>query len=99
MVDEHPESPTGRRLELRDDGGQVVDAAEVLDYDTLDPKVVAPHLFDEFGVVAALDVDPAGERHPGAWPATATEPDAVLVGAAGAARRGGVRMTGFPSIR
>ena len=26
----------------------------------------SPHLLDEFGIVAALHVDPAGQRHPGA---------------------------------
>ena len=51
-----------------DDGDQVVDAAQVLDHHALDAQIVAPHLLDQFGVVAALDVDPAGKRHlcPGA---------------------------------
>ena len=65
--------------------GEVVDAAEVLDDDALDPQVVAPDLLDQLGVVAALDVDPAGPGHPRLASWTATEPDAVRVGLAGAA--------------
>ena len=66
MVDEHPEAATAARVRTsRDDGGQIVDAAEVLDDDALDAQVVAPDLLDEFGVVAALHVDPAGQRRTG----------------------------------
>jgi hypothetical protein len=36
----------------------------VLDHHPLDAQIVAPHLFDQFGVMAALDVDPAGQRGP-----------------------------------
>ena len=75
---------------------EIVDAAEVFDHHALDPQVVAPHLLDEFGVVSALDVDPAGQCDPRLAPGTATEPDAVRAGAAGAARRGAVRITGLP---
>ena len=66
MVDEHAEPAPGAGPELVDDVDQIVDAAEVLDHHSLDAQVVAPHLLDKLGVVAALDVDPAGERHPGA---------------------------------
>ena len=45
--------------------GQVVHAAEVLDDDSFDSQVVAPDLCDEFGIVAALDVDAAGAGDPG----------------------------------
>ena len=38
----------------------------MLDDDTLDAQVLTPHLRDEFGVVAALDIDPAGAGDPGA---------------------------------
>src|SRR5882757_11547634 len=66
VVDEDAEPATRPGLKLRDDGGEVVDAAEVLDHDALHPKVLTPYLFDEFGVVASLDVDTAGQRHLGA---------------------------------
>ncbi len=77
-----PEPAPRAGLEVGDDAGQIVDAAEVLDDDALDAQVVAPDLLDEFGVVAALHVDPAGQRRTWARaPGTATEPEAVRVGA------------------
>ena len=66
VVDEHAQPAVGVGGELLDDGDQVVDAAEVLDGDALDPQVVAPDLLDQLGVVAALDVDAARQRDPGA---------------------------------
>ena len=80
---------------------QVVDAAEELHDDALDPQVVAPDLLDQLGVVAALDEDPAGPGDPGLG---AVDGDR----AAGGARRpapappraaGAVRITGRPSSR
>ena len=65
VVDQHAEPAVGAGRELVDDRRQVVDAAEVLDRDALDPQVVAPDLLDELGVVAPLDVDAAGQRDPG----------------------------------
>ena len=62
MVDEHAEAPTGSRLELGDDAGEVVDAVHELDDDALDAQVVAPDLLDELGVVTTLDVDPRPAR-------------------------------------
>ena len=53
------------RARTRDDAGQLVDAAEQLDDDARRPQVVAPDLLDQLGVVPALDVDPAGQRHLG----------------------------------
>ena len=94
-----PSRRPGAGLELGHDADQVVYATEVLDDDALDAQVLTPHLRDEFGVVAALDIDPAGAGDPGAAPGTATEPDAVRAAAAGAARRGAVRITGRPSNR
>ena len=66
VVDEHAQPASGVGCELVDDGDQVVDAAQVLDRDALDPQVVAPHLLDELGVVASLDVDAARQRDAGA---------------------------------
>ena len=68
VVDEHAEPTARAGLELLDDADEIVDAAEVFDDHALDAQVVAPHLLDEFGVVSALDVDPAGQRHPGLRP-------------------------------
>jgi hypothetical protein len=66
VVNENAEPAPRTGPELRHDAYQVVDAAEVLDDDTLDAQVLAPHLRDEFRVVAALDVDSAGAGDPGA---------------------------------
>jgi hypothetical protein len=88
VVDEHPDPPLRSRLERDQVVGEVVDTAQVLDDDTLDPQVVTPDLLDQLGVVTPLALTLS----------TATEPDAVRVGFAGAARvTGGVRMTGLPS--
>ncbi len=65
VVDEDPDPASRPRPEGGQLGGQVVDAAEVLDHDPLDAQVVAPHPLDQLGVVAALDEDPARPRHPG----------------------------------
>ena len=62
VVDEHAEAPSGSRLELGDDAGEVVDAVHELDDDALDAQVVAPDLLDELGVVTTLDVDPRPAR-------------------------------------
>ena len=65
VVDEHAEPSIPTRAELLDDGGQVVDAAEVLDGDPDVAQVVTPDLLDQLRVVAALDVDPGRDRDPG----------------------------------
>ena len=98
VVDEHTESAPRAGTELLDDPDEIVDAAEVFDDDAFHPQVVAPHLFDEFGVLTSLDVDAAGHRRSGRR-RTGTEPDAARAGAFGVGRRGAVRMTGLPSIR
>ena len=64
VVDEHADPAAGSGPEVAQVAGQVVDAAEVLDDDALDPQVVAPDLLDQLGVVAALDEDPAGPGDP-----------------------------------
>ena len=66
VVDENAEPTPRTGPELGHDADQVVDTTEVLDDDTLDAQVVTPDLRDEFGVVAALDIDPAGAGDPGA---------------------------------
>ncbi len=66
MIHQHTEAPGGPGTEIADDVLQIIDAAEVLDDDTLDPQIIAPDLFDEFGVVAAFDIDPSRRSHPGA---------------------------------
>ena len=45
------------RRELRNDGGQVVNALQVLHDHSLHAKVVAPHLLHQLGVVPAFDED------------------------------------------
>src|SRR2546426_3549527 len=59
VIHQYAEPPSWARLEAVDDAGQVVDASQVLDDDTLDAQVVTPHLLDELGVVPAFDVDAA----------------------------------------
>ena len=83
-----PSRRAGPGPELVDDLDQIVDAAEVLDHHSLDPQIVAPHLFDELGVVAALDVDPAGQRHPGARSGNRHRARRGARRGGGAARRG-----------
>ena len=56
---------SGTGCELGHDPFQVVYATEVLYDDTLDSQVLAPYLCDEFGVMAPLDIDPAGPGDPG----------------------------------
>ena len=43
---------------------EIVDTAEMLDNDPLDAQVVAPHLFDEGGILRALDPDARSTRDP-----------------------------------
>src|SRR5680860_1458987 len=62
VVDEHAQAPRRPRREGAHLRGQVVDAVQGLDDDTLDAQVVAPHLLDELGVVAALHPDPRATR-------------------------------------
>src|SRR5690349_10634777 len=62
VVDEHAEAAAGGWLKLLDNADEIVDTTEVFDDNALDAQVVAPHLLDQFGVVPALDVDPAGQR-------------------------------------
>src|SRR6478609_5931903 len=57
VVDEHTQPSPRAGPELVDDRNEIVDAAEVFDDDTLDAQVGAPYLFDELGIVSALDVD------------------------------------------
>ena len=65
MVDQHAKPSARAGTEIPHDTGQIVDAAEVLDHHTFDTEVITPHLLDKFGVVAAFDIDPAGQCHPG----------------------------------
>ena len=65
VVDEHAEAALRRRAERGDGGGEVVDAVHRLDDDAELAQVVAPHVLEQLGVVAALDPDPAGRGDPG----------------------------------
>ena len=96
-----PSRRPGPGRELLDHGREVVDAAEELDDDADVAQVVAPDAFHELGVVAALDVDPAGQRDLGLVPArrghrTARRSASPRVAAA---RTGACRETGRPSSR
>ena len=60
MVDQDADLALGAGFEVDEMVGEIVDAAEVLHHHTFDAQVVTPDLLDQFGVVAALDEDPAG---------------------------------------
>src|SRR5512133_3295225 len=62
VIDEDPEPPPFSGREVSHDAGEVVDAAEVLDDHSDVAQVVAPDLLYQLGVVAPLDIDPAGQR-------------------------------------
>ena len=68
VVDEDAEATFRVGSELADDVDEIVDAAEVFDHDAFDAQIGAPHLFDEFGVMAPLDVDATGQRDASATP-------------------------------
>src|SRR5215207_10137267 len=62
VIDEDPEPPPFSWGEVGNDAREVVDAAEVLDDHPNVAQVVAPDLLHQLGVVATLDIDPAGQR-------------------------------------
>src|SRR5829696_2794103 len=62
VIDEDPEPPPLCRREVGHNAGKVVDAAEVLDDHPNVAQVIAPNLLHQLGVVAPLDIDPAGQR-------------------------------------
>src|SRR4029450_8797509 len=62
VIDEDPKPPPFSRREVSHDAGEVVDATEVLDDHPNVAQVVAPNLLHQLGVVATLDIDPAGQR-------------------------------------
>jgi hypothetical protein len=66
MIDKHAEPSPGARPELLNNADKIIDATEELDYNSLDPQIIAPHLLNELGVVAAFDVDSTRLSHPGA---------------------------------
>ncbi len=66
MVEQDARTSWASRRELAQDLLEVVGALEVLDRNTLDAQVVAPHLLDQLGVVPALDEDAAGAGDTGA---------------------------------
>ena len=84
--------PDGSRPRYRRDHRR----PQILDHHTLGPQVIAPDLFDKFGVVAA----PHRRRfvRPGPRPGVGTldRTRAVRCVPVGTARRGAVRMTGRP---
>ena len=65
MIDQHAEASARSRSEVGDDTRQIVDTTEILDHHTLGPQIVTPNLFDEFGIVAAFDINPTGQCNPG----------------------------------
>ena len=99
MIEEHPEPAIRRRAEVGDGGREIIGAVQRFDHDAELAQVVAPHVFEQLGVVLALDPDPAGRGHPAARPSPATEPDAVIRWVAAFAVAGRTSVTGLPSIR
>ena len=76
VVEQHAEAALRARLELGHGTDEVVGAVQRLDDDAELAQVVAPHVLDQLGVVAALDPDPAGagDVSPAPASAAATEP-------------------------
>src|SRR5829696_10271475 len=62
VIDEDPEPPPLSWGEVSHNAREVVDAAEVLDDHPNMAQVVAPNLLHQLGIVAPLDIDPAGQR-------------------------------------
>src|SRR5512132_2801644 len=62
VIDQDPEPPPFSWGEVSNDAREVVDAAEVLDDHPNVAQVVAPDLLHKLGIVATLDIDPAGQR-------------------------------------
>src|SRR3954464_11167817 len=71
VIDEDPEPPPFCRPEGSHDAGEIVDAAEVLHDHPHVAQVIAPNLLHQLGVVAPLDIDPAGQ--PGLGPTSPTD--------------------------
>ena len=59
MIEQHAESTVGAGPEVGDRGGEIVGAVERFHDDAEFAEVVAPHVLEQFGVVLALDPDPA----------------------------------------
>jgi hypothetical protein len=96
VIDEDPEPPPFSGSEVGHDAGKVVDAAEVLHNHPNVAQVIAPNLLHQLGVVAALDIDPAGQRVLARPAGPTTEPEAVRVGT-DRGRGGALSTTGLPS--
>ncbi len=88
VVDQHAVAPLRARGLLVERRLEQVEALQVLHHDTLDAQVVAPHLLDEFGVVAALDEDPARAGDPGARIGDGERPGCRAGGGCGCDSRG-----------
>ena len=65
VVDQDAELAGRPGSELVDGRAEVVDPVEALHDYALDPQVVAPHPFDQFGVVDTLHPETPGPGHPG----------------------------------
>jgi hypothetical protein len=96
VVDQHPEAGVRAGTEVPHDGGEVVDALQVLDDDALDAQVVAPHPLHQLRVVAALHVDASRS---GDTRACAGHGDRARRGPRRAGRAGPPVVTGRPSSR
>src|SRR6188508_924704 len=62
VIDEDTEPPPFSRGEVSHDARKVVNAAEILDDHPNVAQVLAPDLLHQLGVVATLDIYPAGQR-------------------------------------
>jgi hypothetical protein len=100
MVDEDAQQPLGAGPELGDRGLQMIDPVQRFDDDAELAQIVPPYVLEQFGIVLALDPDPArlgqlGADRLGRGDRTARRPDrpAERLGV------GRTRLTGFPSSR
>ena len=101
MVNEHAQPAAGTGREACHDAHQIVCATKVLDDDALDAQIFSPDLCDQFGVMTALDIDPASPGDPGtdAWHRDRTGCRLARGRGRRAARRGEDRWAPSVSLR
>ncbi|CAM5391295.1 hypothetical protein SANTM175S_03822 [Streptomyces antimycoticus] len=86
MVDEDAEPGVRAGGEVIDDGGQVVDALQVLHDDAFDAQIVAPDPLHQLRVMAPLDVDASRTGDPRARSRNGDRPRGRALGRTGGRR-------------